>query len=180
MIMETFCPDRSFVDHPEYETKRANALNRLDLKSIDEPIIDIVESCSRLPHCFTLQSCYGHFVHSGQPNTRYTGPLADCPPDAQIEYRIAYLALCIQNSPPGHTLFKDFQSLTRIDPQYIQVGSAHWFWRQNVNTYAIQVEPERFKNQDTAMVSLDEALHLESVRNDVFQEIRQILSKHLG
>jgi hypothetical protein len=28
------------------------------------------------------------------------------------------------------------------------------------------------------MVSLDEALHLESVRNAVFQELRQILNKH--
>ena len=178
--METFCPAKPFVDHPEYEIKRAEALSSLDLDLIDKPIVDIVESCSRLPHCFTLQSCYGHFVHPGQPDTRYTDPLADCPPGAQIEYRIAYLALCLQNSSPGHKLFDDLQAVSLVDPQYIQFGSAHWFWRQNVNTYALQVEPERFKNQDTAMVDLDEALHLESVRNAVFADLRQILTKPTG
>jgi hypothetical protein len=176
--METFCPAKSFVHHPEYEVLRTKALNDLDLQSIDQPIIDIVESLACLPYCFTLQSCCGHFIHPGQSDTRYTGSPIDCPPDAQIEYRIAYLALCLQNIPPGHTLYEDLESLTRIDPQYIQFGSANWFWQQSVNTYAVQVEPERYKNQDTAMVSLDEALHLESVRNVMFEEIRKLLLRH--
>ena len=182
--METFCTAKLFVDHPDYTAERTKALDNLKLQSIDPPIdppiADIVKNFARLPHCFTLQTCYGHFVHPGQPDPNDTGPLADCPPDAEIEYRIAYMAFCLQNSPLGHTLFNDLQSLTKIDPQYIQFGSANWFWQRCVNTYAVQVEPDPYKNQDTAMVSRNEALHLETIRNKLFDQTRQILVKHLA
>ena len=42
---------------------------------IDEPIIEIVNAFNTLPYCFTLQSCYGHFVYSGQKSSHNLEPL---------------------------------------------------------------------------------------------------------
>jgi hypothetical protein len=62
--VETFTEPREFVANPRYSQDRRDALAALDLSAIDKPIVDIVVGFATLPHCFTLQSCYGHFVRS--------------------------------------------------------------------------------------------------------------------
>jgi len=64
--METFTKPKESVDNPNFQEQRQESLGKLDINSIDEPIIDIVEGFSRLSYCFTLQSCYGHFLHDFQ------------------------------------------------------------------------------------------------------------------
>jgi len=108
--METFTEPREFVENPRYSQDRHDTLAALDLSSIDEPIVDIVAGFAVLPHCFTLQSCYGHFVCAPEQDSRtldavvpgYAGP---------VRYRIAYVLFCIENSNRGWALRK---SLARI------------------------------------------------------------------
>ena len=60
--METFGEPRDFVKNERYAQARKDALAALDMGAIDAPIVDIVAGFAKLPHCFTLQCCYGHFV----------------------------------------------------------------------------------------------------------------------
>jgi len=47
-----------------------------------------------------------------------------------------------------------------------------------VNTYCIQLEPERLKNTDSGLIAMDEALHLEMLRKNFFQRLAGIVQKH--
>lgn len=172
--METFTELKAFEKNPHFSSQRKKALNKLDLKNIDPPIQDIISNLSQLEYCFTLQSCYGHFVYQGQNNPHCLDPLPITDNLTSVEYRIAYVALCIENNPPGKVLFQHLQDIPALDPEYIQFGSAEWFWRQQVNTYALQVEPKIHMYNDTANVSYPEALHLEKTRNTFFLRLRQL------
>ena len=68
---------------------------------IDEPIIELINAFNKLPFCFTLQSCYGHFVYSGQNDPQNLEPLPLTDTIGVVEYRIAYIAFCIENSDQG-------------------------------------------------------------------------------
>jgi len=70
----------------------------------------------------------------------------------------------------GKQLLQDLKKITKIDPEYTQFGSADWFWRRQVNSYALQVEPERYKTEDQCRLSVQEALYVEKVRNQFFKE----------
>jgi hypothetical protein len=174
--METFAAPRPLVDHDRYPQERKAALAALDMNAIDEPIGDIIARFAELPHCFTLQSCYGHFIchpdqedHSLEPvPPEYRGP---------VKYRIAYVALCIENSPRGKALRHSLEQIPDIDPDYVQFGSANWFWERHPNSYALQVEPERFKNRDQVTVDHQEARHIQQTRNRFFREIRKLLTR---
>jgi hypothetical protein len=96
--------------------------------------------------------------------------------DTMIEYRLAYLAICLQNNDTGQRLRDGLSRTVEIDPEYIQFGCADWFWRRHPNSYVVQTEPQRFRNQDTAMVRIKEALHLQSVRDRMFDRIREIIA----
>jgi hypothetical protein len=176
--METYVASKSFVEDPDYEIARTKALNDLDLAVIDTPILDIIDDFSRIPHCFTMQSCWGHFVHDGQPDPRGCAPLADCDDKTEIRFQLAYVAVCLENSEHGKALRNDLRGLVEIDPSNVQFGSAEWFWKQRVNSYVLQVEPDRFKYQDRAMIGVEEAFRLEQLKARVFDEIRLIVSAH--
>ncbi|MDY6892676.1 MAG: hypothetical protein SVO26_03035 [Chloroflexota bacterium] len=175
--METFTEIRDFVDNPHYDEQRRQSLSRLDIDTIDAPILDIIDGFSKLPYCFTLQSCYGHFLYAGQRDPQNTEPLPVSHGIAQVEYRIAYLALCIQSSDSGRALFQDLREIPTIDPENIQFGCAGWFWKKQVNSYVLQVEPKRYMLKDRASVTYQEAVHLERVRGEFFSGLRRILQK---
>ena len=181
--METFTDARYFVPDQSYGTERQKSLSQLkeELKknSVDPPTIELLKKSSKIPHCFTLQSCYGHFVHDKESNPhniepldRYSGEIG------KVHYRIGYMALCLQDSDAGRQLFQDLQDLTKIDPKYIQFGSAGWFWERQVNSYVIQVEPERSKNTDSVWIDFDEALHIEKLKSQFFAALFEIVLKH--
>ena len=44
-----------------------------------------------------------------------------------VDYRIAYVALCIQDNDTGRALFNDLREFTEIDPEYIFFP--HWSWK---------------------------------------------------
>ena len=72
-------------------------------------------------------------------------------------------------------LFETLKQITAIDPENIQFCCAEWFWKRQVNSYALQVEPDKFKHQDTAILDYKEALHIENVRNEFFRRLYDLV-----
>ncbi len=175
--METFADLKDFVETRDYHEQRNESLRKIAMDTIDPPIVEIIDGFSKLPYCFTLQSCYGHFLYSGQKNEKNIEPLPPSEDIAEVEYRIAYMALCIEDSDPGRELFSELSEVAAIDSEYIQFCCVDWFWKDQVNSYALQVEPERYKTKDKCSVSYQEALHIEKVRNQFFAEIKRIVQK---
>jgi hypothetical protein len=95
-----------------------------------------------------------------------------------VEYKIAYIAFCIENSDLGKMLFDALKKIANIDPENIQFCGAEWFWERQVNSYALQVEPDRFKFADKAILDYREALKIEKIRNEFFVRLKELLQKH--
>ena len=176
--METFTGPRSFVHNQQYVQYRIETIDALDLKSIDEPILDIVSAFIELPYCFPLQSCYGHFVCTADQDIYTLSPIPKICNDP-IRYRIAYLAVCIKDSHDGRRLNNALSEIQAVDPVYIQFGSADWFWNQFPNSYVLQVEPPQYMQKDEAILEYSEAKHVQSVRDQFFIELRNRLSDWL-
>lgn len=182
--METFGKPKPFVDNPEYERNRCVDLETLRsliaTGKIDPPLVDLMTLYSRVSHCYTIQSCFGHFVHERESDEYTTARLA--PYKGMIStvfYRIAYIAFVLEKSENGLVLCHDLRALALRNPGYIQFGSASWFWEQSVNTYQIQVALEREKDRDSFWVTFDEALHLENVRDLLIRDIATIACNHI-
>ena len=178
--METFTEPRDFVRNPFFAEHREKALLALNLSTIDPPVVDIVEDFSRLDYCFTLQICVGHFLYPGQNNLHNLDPLPLSAEIQEVKYRIAYLALCIAENDQAKSLHEELSEIPAIDPDYIQFGSADWFWERQVNSYALQVEPRRMRFKDNCKISYQEGLHIEQVRDAFFAAIRKLLVDRLG
>jgi hypothetical protein len=172
--METFAQSRQFVDNPRYERERNHVLSSLALENIDAPIHEIVQGFARLPYCFTLQSCYGHFVHAAQPEPHNLEPLPGHDVGS-VTYRIAYIALCLENSTGGKRLRTALAQIPAIDPEYVQFGSPDWFWQRYLNSYALQIEPARFATTDVAIIEHHEALHIQKVRGRFFARLTELV-----
>ena len=71
------------------------------------------------------------------------------------------------------------KEITGMDPQNIQVCCADWFWERQVNSFALQVEPDRFKTKDRVMLDYSEALYIEKVRNAFFAR-HSLVSRQLN
>jgi len=176
--LNTFTEPRDFVKHPRYSRDRREALAALDLQSIDRPIVDIVAGFAALPHCFTLQCCYGHFLCAPEQDPESLAPI----PEGfagRARYRLAYLAFCLANNRRGRALRESLARIPDIDPGYVQFGCADWFWRRLENSYVLQVEPVASQYSDEALLSPSEAFHTQAVRHLFFQEIRALLAAEL-
>ena len=173
--METFTEPKTWVENPQYRDQRQKCLASLSDDMIDEPIIELINAFNKLPYCFTLQSCYGHFVYSGQNDPQNLEPLPMTDTIARVEYRIAYIAFCVENNDLGRMLFDSLRVITDIDPRNIQFGCAEWFWKRQINSYTLQVEPDRFKFEDQVVLDYKEALKIEKVRNKFFVQLKELL-----
>ena len=174
--METFTELKELAENPHYKVQKQKTLCDLTDDMIDMPIIDLINGFNKLSYCFTLQSCYGHFVYNSQKNTHNLEPLPVKGAIAKVEYRIAYIAFCIENSLFGRELFDSLNKITAIDPNNVQFCCAEWFWKRHINSYALQVEPDRFKRKDTAIIDFKEALYIEEVRNIFFVHLNELLN----
>ena len=72
------------------------------------------------------------------------------------------------------------QEITAIDPENIQFCSAEWFWERQINSYALQVEPDRFKHKDKAIIEYKESLYIEKIRNEFFLRLDELLKNETG
>lgn len=172
--METFTEFKPLVNNPLFHQQREKSLNLLDINNIDAPIKEIIKDFSNLSYCFTLQSCYGHFLYDNQKNPNNIESLPESDNIIIVEYRIAYIALCIRNNEQGRMLLQELKKITSIDPDYIQFGCADWFWQRQINSYVLQVEPKRYKTKDNITVNFQEALHIEKVRNEFVRRLEKI------
>jgi hypothetical protein len=175
--LETFTETKPLVDNLHYQEQRQKCLAGLHDGMIDTPIIEVINAFNQLPYCFTLQCCYGHFVYSGQNDPHNLEPLPLTDTIGSVEYRIAYIALCIENRDLGRMLLDALKGIADIDPENIQFGCADWFWERQLNSYALQVEPDRFKFEDKATLDYQEALKIEKVRNEFFVRLKELLQK---
>ncbi len=173
--METFTQQKEFVENPYFQAQKQEILDNLTDEMIDAPIVEIVKGLNTLPYCFTLQSCYGHFVYDQVDDPHNLQPLPKDSTITTVEYRIAYLALCIDNSSSGRKLLEELKGIASFDPENVQFCCAEWFWRKQVNSYVLQVEPERFKHLDTAIIDYGEALQVERTRNGFFLRLKRLL-----
>jgi len=181
--METFTPAKPFAPHPGYAADREKAHRELEKEmlrgSIDTPLLPLIREWIPITHCFTVQCCCGHFVHDLEPDTENLVPPSRYREKINtVRYRLAYVAVCIQNNTPGRQMYSDLEELAADDPDYLQFGCADWFRERLVNTYCIQLEPERLKNKDSGVITMDEALHLEVLREHFFQRLAGIVRKH--
>jgi hypothetical protein len=178
--LETFTELKGLVENPHYPDQRRDTLTGLSDGMIDAPIIELIHAFNRLSYCFTLQCCYGHFLYEGQKDDHNLDPLPITDTIAEVEYRIAYICLCIENSESGRKLLEALGQIPAIDPKNIQLCCAEWFWERQINSYALQVEPERFKHQDKAILNYKEALHIEKIRNGFFVKLQELVRKQPG
>jgi hypothetical protein len=173
--LETFTEWKKPRENLYYRMQKQNTLSGLHDDMIDKPIVNLIRGLNRLPFCFTLQCCYGHFVYKGQKDAHNLDPLPEKEIITKIEYRIAYIAFCIDNSAPGKELVEVFMGITDMDPDNIQFGCAEWFWKRQINSYVVQVEPDRFKHQDTVILDFPESCHVENVRNAFFFRLNGLI-----
>ena len=172
--METFTPPKEFVENPRYLQDRQEILAALDLRVIDRPILELIQGFALLPQCFTLQCCYGHFLYAPGQDAH---TLERLPPryDGQVKYRIAYVAFCLENSPRGRAFRESLELVPSLDPDYVQFGSADWFWERYPNSYALQVEPVRHMTKDYVVIEHSEALYIEEIRDLFFIGLKELL-----
>jgi len=175
MKLETFTDLKDFVDDPYFHDQRKNYLSRLDIESIDTPIVELISGFTKLDYCFTLQSCYGHFLHNDQKDPYNIETLPVSKIISKVEYKIAYIALCIENSKKGRFIFQHLRNIPLIDTEYVQFGCAEWFWERHINSYALQVEPTKHMTKDRISVDYSEALHIERVRNIFFAQLKKLI-----
>ena len=175
--METFITEKGLVSNPHFHNQRQKALDGLPQAKIDQPIVDLITGFANLPYCFTLQSCFGHFLLNDQSDPHNIESLPPLDQEIDVQYRIAYIAVCVQDSPTGRLLLDDLRGLCQLDPQNIQFGCAEWFWERQINSYVVQVEPERHKTKDRCMISYPEALYLEGLRKRFFKKLDMFLDK---
>ena len=176
--METFTEPKELVANPGYKEQRQKSLSGLKDDMIDSPINEIINTFNKLSYCFTLQCCYGHFLFMGQRNPDNLDPLPITDSISKVEYRIAYIAFCIENCDLGMRLLKALKNITMLDPKNIQYCCAEWFWERQVNSYALQVGPERYKYQDKALLDYKESLIVEKIRNAFFIQLKELLINH--
>ncbi len=177
--METLTEPRPFVESRDYARDREDVLRRLDPANIDAPIVELIAAFNTLPFCFTLQSCYGHFIsRPGQDDhTLEPVPPEDCGP---VRYRIAYVALCLENTAAGRAFHDSLKTAAARDPGYVQFGSADWFWNRHANSYALQVEPVRYMQRDEALLDHGEARRVQERRDLFFEELEKLLRATLS
>lgn len=178
--METFTEPKQLVDNPHYQEQRQKIMAGLSDDMIDAPILGLIKAFNKLSCCFTLQCCYGHFLYKGQRNPHNFEPLPAENSIGKVEYKIAYIAFCVENSGSGRQLLEALKQITDIDPSNIQFCCAEWFWNKQVNSYALQVEPDRFKHEDRAKLDYREALHIEKTRIAFFDQLGELMKNQHG
>jgi len=173
--METFTQIKPLQSNPRFLQQKEKMLKNLDWSLIDPPLVKLIKKWNAYPFCYTLQCCCGHFLYPGQMDAANLEPIPKTDTINQIDYRIAYVAFCVENSKNSQEFLDNLNGITQLDPQYIQFGCADWFWERHVNSYALQVEPERHKTKDRVFLNYDEALHVEKVRNRFFEMLNEIM-----
>jgi hypothetical protein len=174
--VQTFAKPKELLENPHYKDQKQKSLTGLSDATIDAPILELINSINQASYCFTIQSCYGHFIYQGRSDPYNVEPLPVTDSQDNLKYKIAYVCLCIEDKEAGKGLLESLKDITAIDPQNVQFCCAEWFWQRQVNSYALQVQPERFKHKDSAILGYKEALRIEKIRDKFFTKLRQLFA----
>lgn len=175
--METFTDFKPMVPDPRYQDRRKKCLHELKFDELDAPVAGLIEDLCRFPFCFTIQSCFGHFLYARQEDPNNVEPIKSADKIQTVEYRIAYIALCVENSRSGNVFLRLLKKVPKIDPFCIQLGCAEWFWERYPNSYVLQVEPEKHKLKDSCTIDYQDSLHIEKVRNEFYDHLKMLIPK---
>lgn len=171
--MQTFCPERPLAPNLRFMAQKRRARGAVRYDDIDAPIRDTVYALFGLAWCFPMQSCWGHFVSPRRPGQRDVSPLDPAYLERRYHYHIAYVTLCLDDSVAGREGLAALRAMPRaVDPACVQFGCAAWFWGRQVNSYVLQVQPERETGQDALDVSGAEALRLQAAREGLWARLR--------
>ena len=173
--METFTKPKELVANPCFHAQRKKDLAGLTEGMIDAPMRTLITQLNNRTDCFTLQCCHGHFLLSARDNPHSLASLPMPPPVETVDYKIAYIALCVDNTPSGRDLLTLLDELSTLAPKTIQFGSARWFWERQINSYALQVAPKRFADKDRITLPYAEALAIETNRDRLFATLAERL-----
>ena len=178
--MQTFCSERPLQHDPGFEAAKARALESMDMAEIDEPIKDVIASLNKHPSCYTLQSCFGHFVSTEHPDDHNLSVVEESGSSDSPLYRISYLALCIRDNSDGRRFLSLLKRIPwEIDRDRIQFGCAEWFWNRCINSYVLQVQPKDRADVDSLTISVREVRLIQSARNHFWDTLRTTLDTEL-
>lgn len=174
--MDTYCQAKPLVVDPGYESRRQKAHAALDPRSLDPPMVSLVEGLNRLPHCYTLQCCHGHIMIPGQGPPEHWQRLPVDDPPAKALYQLAYMALVVRNDDQGRNLLRRLALVAGRAPAFIQMGSAQWFWvsQGEFNSYVLQVSPGRRQDQDHFEMPRPEALEWMAAREQFMAGLEEL------
>lgn len=125
--METYTAPRPLEDYPGFQSSRQLALHNLDVTLIDNPLVGLIKDLNKLPYLFTLQCCYGHFLTTDGEELSDFDLLRTT---SKVEYRLAYIAFCIENSPSG----KQFVQQLKEIPLTVEQGVIQFFQHNGSGT----------------------------------------------
>ncbi len=174
--MQTYITSKNLVEHTNYKKQREDTLRRLDMSKIDPLLTDLIKSFNSIPYCFTLQCCSGHFFNDFHRLDNASDFLFDPEKSNTIQYSIAYIAVCIRNCLLGRRLIEGIKKIASMDPEYIQFGCAQWFWQKTVNSYVLQVEPQKYLDKDIINIEYSEAICVMKARDLFLVKLKDMLT----
>ncbi len=173
--METFINPKKMIEDDSFSEKRRRTLGKLHISAIDPQIRDIIKGIEAVPYCYTVQSCHGHIIVESpdRSQVKRIDPESALPDNGL--YQIAYLALVLENSESGRSLYQSMVDISLLDNDFIQFGSAEWFWKNQgfCNSYVIQVAPYRFRHLDRFNMSGAEAQKWLNSRELFLNEVKK-------
>ena len=171
--METFANAGKLTRDPCYLLNKERQVSKIKTDEIDVPLRRFIREFNRIPHAYTLQCCWGHFLRGYPKNPVIQDELPERTGHEKVVYQIAYLAFCVQNCAPGKRLLEKMEQTVALDPNFVQFGSARWFRQQQVNSYVLQVVPERFKFCDRCSLEYKEARKIQKLKKAFFNDMNQ-------
>lgn len=179
--MDTYCPAKPLTVDPGYGARRRKAQAALDPKTLDPPMAPLVAAFNRLPYCYTLQCCHGHVVVPGQGLPEHWQRLPVDDPPAKAFYQLAYVALVVRNDPAGRNLPRGMALVAARALDFMQMGSAEWFWggQGEVNSYVLQVSPRRCQDRDQFEMTRSEALEWLAAREKFMAGLEELAQGEL-
>jgi hypothetical protein len=174
--VQAFTEPRIPEPNQDFARQREEALVRLDLEGLDCPLRDLVSRLAEMPCCFPVESCCGHYAILDGGRRRVFDSL---PPlngsTTSVLYRVAHVALCLDDSPSGRDLLRELRAVPAIAPERVQFGCVDHLWERQINTFVLQVVPWPHRFVDDVLLLPAEATEVEEARRWFFNRLDDLV-----